>query len=86
MAGKEIKLEKDATSEIVVANTDSEFWGGRGKRRRRRTTKTTTEAAVAGLSKVETQAAPIGRSPIWGLPYGRNTNIHPSIDPAKGGP
>ena len=28
MAGKEIKLE-DTISEIVVANTDSKFWGGR---------------------------------------------------------
>jgi len=24
--------------------------------------------------------------PTWGLPQGRNTNIHPFVSPAKGGP
>jgi len=35
-------------------------------------------------AEIETQAAPSGRLPTWGLPQGRNTNIHPFVGPAKG--
>jgi len=34
--------------------------------------------------EVETQAATSGRLPNWGPPQGRNTNICPSVSPAKG--
>jgi len=77
MDWKEIKLE-DAISEIVVANTDSEFWAGGEEQQKQ-------QAAAAGLSKVEPQAATSGWLPIWGLPQGRNINIHPFVSPAKGG-
>jgi hypothetical protein len=30
------------------------------------------------------QAATSGDLPTWGPPQGRNTNIHPSVGPAKG--
>ena len=33
-------------------------------------------------AEIETQAAASGGLTTWGLPQGRNTNIHPSVGPA----
>jgi len=67
MAGKEIKLEEDTISKIVVANTDSEFWGGEGGGGEGEN-KIKTEAAAAGLGKVEAQAVTSGWLTTWGPP------------------
>ena len=35
------------------------------------------------LAEIETQAATSGGLPTWGLPQGRNTNIHPFCRSSK---
>ena len=77
MAGKEIKL--DATSEILVADSDWE-----------------SDAEASNVDyfegEVEQQKQQLQASANsnhrlqQGLPQKRNTNIHPSLCPAKCGP
>jgi len=82
--GKKIKLEEEAISEILVADTNSESGaeasdvdyfeeegGGGGEQQQ-------------VSAEVKPQAATSGRLPTWGLPLGRNTNIHPFFGPAEG--
>jgi len=91
MAGKKTKLEEDAISEIQVADTGSEsdakasdvedyFEEEEDEEQQQQ------QQQLQASAEVEPQAATSGSLPNWGPPQGRNTNIHPSVGPAKGGP
>jgi len=54
--------------------------GGEGEQKQQQ------KQQLQASAEVEPQAAPSGRLPTWGMPQGRNTNIHPFLGPAKGGP
>jgi len=88
MAGKIITLDEEDTSEILVADTDSEsgseasdfendFEEGEEEENQQ-------QLQQQDSADIETQAAMSGGLPTWGLPRGRNTNIHPFVGPAKG--
>ena len=74
MAGKKIKFEEEAISEILVADTDPESGA---------------ESSDVGLeqqqasAEVESQASISGGLPTWGPPQGRIKNIQPFVSPAK---
>jgi len=44
----------------------------------------TLQQHLQASAEVKTQAATTGLLPTWGLPQGRNTNVHPFVSPAKG--
>jgi len=86
MAGKKIKLDEEAISEILVADTDSES----GSEARdfedyleEEEEEDPQQQQQQASAEVETQAATSGRLPTWGQLQGRNTNIHPFVGPAK---
>jgi hypothetical protein len=88
MAGKKTKFEEDAISEILAADTDSE---SDAKARDvedyfEEEEEEQQQQQLQASAEVEPQAATNGLLPKWGPPQGRNTNIHPSVSPAKGGP
>jgi len=87
MAGKKIKLDEEAISEILVADTDSESGSEASDFEDYLEYKEEEEdpqQQQQASSESETQAATSGRLPTWGPPQGRNTNIHPFVGPAKG--
>jgi len=90
IATKKLKLEEEAITEILVADTDSEsgaeasdveeeFEGEEEQQQllllllQQASAEDNPQAAISG-----------GGLPPWGLPQGRNTNVHPFIGPAKG--
>ena len=86
MAGKKIKLNKEAISEILVADTDSESGSEASdfEDYLEEEEEENPQQQQQASAEIETQAATSGRLPTWGLPQGRNTNIHPFVSPAKG--
>jgi hypothetical protein len=80
VAGKKIKLDEEAISEILVADTDSES----GSEDYLEEEEDEEDPQQQASAEVKTQAATSGGLPTWGPPQGRNTNIHPFVDPAKG--
>jgi len=88
MAGEKIRLDEEAISEILVADTDfesgseaSDFEDYLEEEEEEDQQQQQQQQASA---ETETQAATSGGLPTWGLPQGRNTNIHPFVGPAKG--
>ena len=85
MAGKKIELDEDAISEILVADTDSESGSEASDFEDYLEEEEEEDPQQQQASaEVETQGATSGVLPTWGLPRGRNTNIHPFVGPAKG--
>jgi hypothetical protein len=91
MAGKKITLEEEGISEIVVADTDSEsgseasdFENDFEEEEEEEDQYHHQQLQQQASADSETQAATSGGLPTWGLPQGRNTNIHPYVSPAKG--
>ena len=90
MAEKEIKLEEGAISEILVADTDLEsdakaievedYFEEEEEEQQQQ------QQLLQASAEVEPQPATSVLLPAWGPPHGRNTNIHPFVGPAKGGP
>ena len=85
VAGKKIKLDEEAISEILVADTGSESGSEASDFEDYLEEEEDEEDPQQQASaEVKTQAATSGGLPTWGPPQGRNTNIHPFVDPAKG--
>jgi hypothetical protein len=88
MAGRKIKLDKDAISEIPVADSGSEasdfhdYFEEEGKEEDQQHHHQRLQQQAS--AEIKTQAATSGGLPTWGLPQGRNTNIYPFVGPAKG--
>ena len=85
--GKKVTLDEEAISEILVAETDSESGSeasdfeeeeDEDQHHHHHHHQQQTSA------EIKTQAATSGGLSTWGLPQGRNTNIHPFVSPAKG--
>ena len=89
MATKKLKLKEEAVSESLVADTDSdsgaevsdveeEFEEEEEQQQQEQ------QALLQQVSAEDkTQAATRGGLTPWGLPQGRNTNVHPFVSPAK---
>ena len=91
MAAKKITLDKEAISEILVADTDSEtgseasnFENDFEEEEEEEDQYHHQQLQQQASADSETQAATSGGLPTWGLPQGRNTNIHHFVGPAKG--
>jgi len=84
MATKKIKLQEEAINENLVADTDSEPGAEasnvEGNFEEEEEEQEQQQASVG----VKPQAATSGGLLTWGLPQGRNTNIHPFVGPVKG--
>jgi hypothetical protein len=70
-----IKLEEEAISEILVADTHLETGAE---------VNDVEDYFEEALAEVKPQAAKSGGLPTWRPPHGRNTNIRPLVGPAKG--
>ena len=82
MVAKKIKLDEPATSEILVADTDSE--SGAEASDLEDEFSESEEELDTSAQEDEPQAATCGReSPTWGPPQGSNIKIHPFVGPAK---
>ena len=81
---RKIKLEEEAISEILVADTDSESGAEASEFEDYFEEEEEEEQQQEASAEVEPQAATSGGLPTWGLPQGRNTNIHPIVGPTKG--
>jgi len=81
MTRKNIKLEEKANSGILVADTDLESGAEASNVD---CFEEEEEQQQQASAEVEPQAATSGGLPTWGLPHGRNTNIHSFVRPAKG--
>jgi hypothetical protein len=81
LAGKKIKLEEEAISEILVAETDM-VSGVESSNVEDDFEEQEQQQQVS--AEVEPQAVIIGHLPTWEPPQGRNTNIHPFVSPEKG--
>ena len=87
MAGKKIKFEEEAISEILVADDDSESGSEASDFEdylEEEEEEEDLQQQQQASAEVETQATTSGGLPTCGLPQGRNTNIHPFVSPAKG--
>jgi hypothetical protein len=85
MAGKKIKVEEQAIGEILVADTDSESGAEASDVEEYFEEEEEEQQQLQQASaEIEPQAATSAGIPTWGLPQGRNTNIHPFVSPAKG--
>jgi len=111
MATKKLKLEEEAITDILVADTDSESGavseeedeeeeggggggigggeeeGGGGEEKGGGEEELLLLLLLLQQASAEDkpQAATSGGGlPPWGLPQGRNTNVHPFVGPAKG--
>ena len=87
MAGKKIKLDTEAISEFLVADTDSELCSEASDFEEyfeEEEEEVQQQQQQQASADIETQAVTSGRLPTWGPPQGRNTNIHPFVSPAKG--
>ena len=91
MATKKLKLKEEAISEILVADTDpdsgaevsdveEEFEEEEEEQQQQEQQALLQQASAED----KTQAATRGGLTPWGLPQGRNTNVHPFVSPAKG--
>jgi len=79
---KKVKLDEQAISNILVADTDSEISAEASDLEDELYE---FEELEASAQEDEPQAATSGRgSPTWGPPQGRNIKIHPFLGPAKG--
>jgi hypothetical protein len=95
MARKKIKLDEEAISEILVADTDSESGSvssnfdnyfeeeDEDRHHHRHRHRHYHRRRRQASAEIETQAATSGGLPTWRPPHGRNTNIHPFVSPAK---
>ena len=92
MATKKLKLDEEAISEILVADTDSESGGEVSDVEEFEEEEEQQEEEQLLLllllqqasAQDKSQAAKSGGGlPPWGPPQGRNTNVHPFIGPAK---
>ena len=84
---KKIKFDREAISEILVADTDSESGSEASDFEdylEEEEEENPQQQQQQASAQVETQAATSGGLPTWGPPQGRNTNIHPFVGPAKG--
>ena len=92
MATKKLKLDEEAISEILVADTDSGSSGEVSNIEQEEEEEEEDEQqqeqqllVQQASAQDKPQAATSGGGlPPWGLPQGRNTNVHPFIGPAKG--
>ena len=89
MATKKLKLEEEAISEILVADTDSESGAEVSNVEEEFEEEDEQQQQLLLLPQAsaedEPQSATSGRRlPPWGPPQGRNTNVHPFVGPAKG--
>ena len=88
MATKKLKLDEEAITEILVADTDSES-GTEVSDVEEEFEEDEQEEEEELLQQASAQDIPQaatsdGGLPPWGLPQGRNTNVHPFVGPAKG--
>jgi hypothetical protein len=83
MAGKKVKLDEEAISEVLVADTNSES-GSEASNLDYFEEEEEEEDQQRASTEIETQAPMSGGLPTWGPPQGRNTNIHPFLGPAEG--
>ena len=86
MAGK--KLKEEAINEIQVADTDLE-WGAEASdvddfEEEEEEEYQHKQQQQQASAEAKPQAVRSGRLTTWGLPQGRNTNVHPFVSPAKG--
>ena len=95
MATEKLKLDEEAISEILVADTDSESGaevgdveeefeeeGEEDEQQQQQEQQLLLQQASA---QDKPQAATSGGGlQTWGPPQGRNTNFHPFVGPAKG--
>jgi hypothetical protein len=85
-----MRLDDKATSEILVADTDSESGAEASDVEDEfdefeEEEEEEVEQQQQASAQDESQAATSGRGlPTWGPPQGRNINIHPFVGPAKG--
>ena len=92
MATKKLKLDEEAISEILVADTDSGSSGEVSNIEQEEEEEEEDEQqqeqqllVQQASAQDKPQAATSGGGlPPWGLPQGRNTNVHPFAGPAKG--
>jgi hypothetical protein len=85
MADKKIKLDTEAISEFLVANTDSESCSEASEFEEYfEEEEEEIQKQQQASAEIETHAAMSGGLPTWGPPQRRNTNIHPFVGPAKG--
>ena len=88
--GKKTNLEEGVINEILAADTNSESDAKasdvEGYFEEEEQEEEQQQQQLQASAEVEPQAATNGLLPKWGPPQGRNTNIHPSVSPAKGGP
>jgi hypothetical protein len=105
MAGKKIKLDKEAITDMLVAETDSESGAEASdvedyfeeeeeeeekeekKKNNNNSSNNNNNYNNNNNSKPQKQSnhrlQQEADYPTWGLPQGRNTNIHPFVGPAK---
>ena len=87
VAGKKIKLDKEAVSEILFADADSESGSEASDFENyfeEEEEEEDQQQQQQASAEIKTQAATSDRLLTWGPPQGRNTNIHPFVGPAKG--
>ena len=80
---EKIKLEEEAISEFLVADTDLESGDETSDVKDDLEEEEEQQQQQHASAEVEPQAAISGGLPIWGPHKGRNTNIHPFVGPAK---
>jgi len=92
MATKKLKLEEEAITEILVADTDSEsgaevsdveeeFEEEEEQQQQEQQQLLLRQASAEDKPQSATSG---GGLSAWGPPQGRNTKVHPFVDPAKG--
>ena len=74
------ELESDAEASDVEDYSEDEEGEDKEEQQQKQ------QLQLQSSAEVEPQPATSGWLPTWGPPQGRNTNIHPSVGPAKGGP
>jgi hypothetical protein len=80
---KKIKLDVEAINEILVPDTDLE--SGAEDSDFENEFEDCKDGQEQASAQDEAHTVTSGRaSPTWGLPQGRNINIHPSVGPTKG--
>jgi len=95
MATEKLKLDEEAISEILVADTDSESgaevgdveeeFEEEGEEDEQQQQQEQQLLLQQALAQDKPQAATSGGGlQTWGPPQGRNTNVHPFIGSAKG--
>ena len=91
MATEKLKLDEEAISEILVADTDSEsgaefsdveeeFEEEEEDEQQKQEQLLLEQASAQDKPQAATSG---GGLPPWALPQGRNTNVHPFVGPAK---